>query len=496
MSEKEDLKSKAIKGSIWSLVENFSLQIVQFIVSVVLARILEPKDYGLIAITGIFTSISAAITDGGFEKTVIQKKDPSQTQISTIFYLNVFLGAVMTGILIALSPVIATFFNEPGLTPILQVVSFSILLNSLGQMQQTLLMKELNFKRISYGKIASSWVSGTSGILLALNGFGVWSLVYSSLVFQVTMLFFFWIKSSWYPKLNFSFNSVKSIVPYGLNILASSIFFFIIQQFNNFIVGRSYSKAELGLFNRGNKFPELITGIIQSVVLNMSLPLFSKLQDETEQLHATVRKTNKIIAFISFPLLFLLLIKAEDITIFLFTEKWRGSIIFLQFFCVIKIFEPFISIQRELILAKGESKLLLKIFIFTSLVEIILTLSFIQYGILYIILSTFISRIIQYSTYTIVSSSRLNKRWVNEFNWSKPYFFVTFLMSITVISSELLIHYFALTIPLLLKLTTQFLIGVSAYIFFAFRFKLDEIALVYQIKRMLLNKKKIVKDII
>ena len=110
MSEKEDLKSKAIKGSIWSLVENFSLQIVQFIVSVVLARILEPKDYGLIAITGIFTSISAAITDGGFEKTVIQKKDPSQTQISTIFYLNVFLGAVMTGILIALSPVIATFF--------------------------------------------------------------------------------------------------------------------------------------------------------------------------------------------------------------------------------------------------------------------------------------------------------------------------------------------------------------------------------------------------
>lgn len=493
MSEKGDLKSKAIKGSIWSLVENFSLQIVQFIVSVVLARILEPKDYGLIAITGIFTSISAAITDGGFEKTVIQKKDPSQTQISTIFYMNVFLGALMTGILIALSPVIATFFKEPALTPILQVVSFSILLNSLGQMQQTLLMKELHFKRISYAKIASSWVSGISGILLALNGLGVWSLVYSSMLYQATMLLFFWIKSSWYPKLSFSFNSVKSIVPYGLNILASSIFFFMIQQFNNFIVGKSYSKAELGLFNRGNKFPELITGIIQSVVLNMSLPLFSKLQDDTEQLYSTVKKTNKIIAFICFPLLFLLLIKAEDITIFLFTEKWRGSIIFLQLFCVIKLFEPFISVQRELILAQGKSKLLLKIFIFTSLVEIILTVSLIRFGILYIVLSTFVSRIVQYTTYTVISSSRLGKKWVNEFSWSKPYFITTVFMSIMVIGSEMLIHYLSLPVALLPKLIIQFLIGVSTYIFFAFQFKLDEISLVYQVKQMLLDKKQTVK---
>jgi teichuronic acid exporter len=489
MSDKAELKSKVIKGSLWSLMENFSLQIVQFIVSVVLARILEPKDYGLIAITGIFTSISAAITDGGFEKTVIQKKDPSQIQISTIFYMNIFLGALMTLLLIISSPVIAVFFKEPALTPILEVIAFSIFLNSLGQMQQTLLMKELQFRKISYARIVGSWVSGISGVLMALNGFGVWSLVCSSLLYQITMLLFFWIKSPWYPQFKFSFNSVKSIVPYGLNILASSIFYFMIQQFNNFIVGKSYSKTDLGLFNRGNKFPDLITGVIQSVVLNMSLPLFSKLQDDPEGLSSTVQKTNKIIAFISFPLLFLLLIKADDITIFLFTEKWRGSIIFLQLFCVIKIFEPFISIQRELILAQGKSKLLLKIFTFTSLIEIVLTLCLIRFGILYIVLSTFISRIIQIITYTIVSSYRLQKRWINEFNWSKPYLLVTLLMSITVIASEVLLRYIATPIPLLLKLTIQFLVGLIAYIFFAYRFKLDEIALIYQVKKILLHKK-------
>lgn len=489
MTKQADLKTKAIRGSLWSLLENFSLQIVQFVVSVVLARILEPKDYGLIAITGIFTSISAAITDGGFEKTIIQKKDPSQTQVSTIFYLNVLLGALMTLVLIVCAPTIALFFKEPALTQILQIVAFSILLTSLGQMQQTLLMKELQFKRISYSRIVSSWVSGISGVLFALNGFGVWSLVYSTMLYQITTLLFFWIKASWYPQFSFSYNAVKSIIPYGLNILASSIFFFMIQQFNNFIVGKSYSKAELGLFNRGNKFPDLITGIIQSVVLNMSLPLFSKLQDDPEQLYNTVRKTNKIIAFISFPLLFLLLIKAEDITIFLFTEKWRGSIIFLQLFCVVKILEPFISIQRELILAQGKSKLLLKIFIFTSLIEIILTLSIIRFGILFIVLSTFISRIIQFLTYSIISSKRLNKSWIDEINWSKPYFLITFFMSLAVIGSELLVHTLSLHLPMVVKLAMQFLIGISTYLFVASKMKIDEIALIYHVKNLIIKQK-------
>ena len=163
MSDKENLKSKAISGSIWSLVETFSVQIVQFIVGVVLARILEPKDYGLIALTGIFTSISAAITDGGFEKTLIQKKDISPIQISTIFYINVMLGAFMTLLLIVIAPFISTFFKAPALTPILQVISFGILLTSLAQTQQTLILKELQFKKISYIRIATSLIGGVTG---------------------------------------------------------------------------------------------------------------------------------------------------------------------------------------------------------------------------------------------------------------------------------------------------------------------------------------------
>ncbi len=488
MDEKKDLKSKAIKGSIWSLVETFSVQIVQFIVGIILARILEPKDYGLIALTGIFTSISAAITDGGFEKTLIQKKDLLPIQISTIFYINVMLGIFMTLVLIVSAPFIADFFNAPALTPILQVISLGILLTSLAQTQQTLILKELNFKKISKVRIATAIIGGITGLVLAYNGFGVWALVYSMLVPQIFRVLFFWIRSAWYPQLKFSFSSVKSLIPNGLNILASSIFYFAIQQFNTFIVGKYYSKEELGFFNRGRTFPELVVTILQTMVLKMSLPLFAKLQDQPAELLETVKKTNKIVAFISFPLLVLLLIKAEDLTIFLFTEKWRSSIIFLQLFCVVKLLEPFISIHRELILAQGLSKLLLKLFIILSLGEIILVFFIIKYGIIYLVAATFISRVSQYITYTVINSKRLGNTWINELGWYTPYVLITGLMALVIVSIDFGLAHLGIKIPLIIKLPAELIFGVVIYGFLAFRFKVTEVTLMNSVLNMITQK--------
>ncbi len=225
MVNKTELKSKAIKGSIWSLIETFSVQIVQFIVGVILARLLEPKDFGLIALTGIFTSISTAITDGGFEKTLIQKKDLLPIQISTVFYINIILGAFMTILLIIAAPFIADFFNAPPLTSILQVTSIGIFLTSLYQTQRTLILKDLYFKKISRVRIITSIIGGVTGVILAFSGFGVWALVYSSLTPQICGVLFYWFRSHWYPQLKFSFSSVKPLLPYGLNVLGSSIFF-------------------------------------------------------------------------------------------------------------------------------------------------------------------------------------------------------------------------------------------------------------------------------
>ena len=477
MIEKEDLKSKAIKGSVWSLIETFSLQIVQFIVGVVLARILEPKDFGLIALTGIFTSVSAAITDGGFEKTLIQKKTLSSVQISSIFYINIILGALMTVTLIITAPYIAIFFSAPELVSILQVISLIIFLTAFSQTQQTLLLKELKFKKISQIQIITSIIGAVTGLTMAITGFGVWALVYSALIPQIFKVILFWIKSSWYPVMKFSFSSIKDLIPYGLNILISSIFFFIIQQFNVFIVGKFYSKTELGLFNRGNRFPELVISILQNVVLKMTLPIFAKIQHDASHLLEVVKKTNKIVIFVSLPLLMLLFIKAEDITIFLFTEKWRGSIIFLQLFCIVRIFEPFITIHRELLLSQGLSRLLLKIFTITSLFEVALIFWLIHYGILYLVLATFVSRVATYLTYTIINSKRLGIRWTKELGWYLPYILMTACMGLIVVALQYTMVHFT-DITLFWRLFLQLILGILSYAYFAYKFKISEVSYV------------------
>lgn len=488
-----ELKSKAIKGSLWSLFETFSLQIIQFVIGVVLARLLEPKDFGLIALTVIFTNVSAAITDGGFEKTLIQREKLSQLQISSVFYLNILLGIMMTACLIIAAPFIAVFFNAPELTAILRVTSLTIFLTSLYQTQRALLLKNLNFKKISKVQMATSIIGGITGLILALTGFGVWALVYAALLPQIFKVLFFWIKASWYPGLQFSFNSIRLMIPYGLNVLASSVFFFIIHQFNVFIVGKFYSKTELGLFNRGNRFPELIVSSVQNVVLKMTLPIFSKLQSEKEQLLHTVKKTTKIISFVSFPLLFILLIKAEDVTIFLFTEKWRGSIIFLQLFCLIKIFEPFITVHRELLLAQGHSRLLLKVFTVTSLVEMAVILWVIRYGILYLVLATFLSRAGQYLIYMAINARRLGSGWSQELSWHLPYLFLTGAMSFIVLAAQYGMSYSGIDFSLFWKLMIQIPLGLFVYGFFAYKFKIGEVDFIRSVGRTVLEKVKLRK---
>ncbi|HMI63380.1 MAG TPA: oligosaccharide flippase family protein, partial [Puia sp.] len=182
------LRSKAMNGSAWAILEKFSLQIVQFIVSVVLARLLEPRDYGLIAITAIFTGISGAITDGGFEKTLIRETDVSPLQVNSVFYMNAGLGVVMMAVLSLSAPALAAFFNEPALIPILRVVSIGLFINALGQVQRVLLMRELHFKKISVAQIFSSLTGGVVGIIMAYSGFGVWALVWSGLASQGVMV--------------------------------------------------------------------------------------------------------------------------------------------------------------------------------------------------------------------------------------------------------------------------------------------------------------------
>lgn len=448
--------------------------IVQFIVGIILARLLSPKDYGLVALTMIFSSISAAITDGGFEKSLINKKDLTVVQINTVFYINILLGLFMTAAIIVLAPYIASFFNEPQLTPVLRTVSIGILINAAGQTPSALLRKDLRFKKISYAHIVGSIIGGIAGLVLAYKGFGVWALVYSTLASQIVMLVGYLLYSSWHPQLVFSYKAVKPMLSYGINILLSSIVFFTIQQFNYLIIGKFYNETDLGLYHRGGRFPELAISIIEGVILKMAFPLFSKVKDEDSQINNMLEKVINVLAFITFPVLTLLFVNAKDVTLVLFTEKWSGSIIYLEIFCFVKIFYPFIIVYKEILLAKGHSRLSAKILTLFSVGEIVLVLLTAKLGIIYVLISTLLSAVLQYITYIKVVSNTIKISFWDQIKWVQTYV----LISILVIVASLLVNQALanLNIALYLKLIIKVFTGLVCYLVFSFLFKINEVS--------------------
>lgn len=476
MADFQDLKSKAVTASLWAIIEKFSLQIVQFVVSVILARILEPKDYGLIALTAIFTTLSGAIIDGGFEKTLIRAKVLQPIQVTSVFYVNLFLGCLLTAILLVTARPIALFFRAPALAPVLQVVSLGLPINALTQVQRVLLMKELQFRKISIAQIISSLAGGVTGIVMACKGMGVWALVGSLLVFQVVTLVIFWIRSDWYPTFSFSYSSIKDMLPYGSRILVVSLLFFLMQQFNTFIVGKLYSKTDLGYFNRGGRLPDLLVSLVQSIVLKLAFPLFAKVRDEKAQLDELLRRTTQLVAFIVFPLLALMLVNAFDITLVIFTAKWLPSVIFLELFCFITLLEPFVVIYRELILAKGHARLLMRIFLATSAGEIVLVLAMARYGLMYVVVASIISKTVQYAVYLGVASRQTAIAWRRQVAWIGPYAAISVVMGAAVKGIGWLLSgtSMAPVAGLSIKLTA----GIVIYLLLARLFRLNELSFI------------------
>ena len=481
MADFQDLKSKAVTASLWAIVEKFSLQIVQFVVSVILARLLEPSDYGLIALTGIFTSLSAAIIDGGFEKTLIRARTLEPIQIDSVFYVNLVLGVMLMGVLWVTAVPIAQFFHEPGLAPVLRIVSITLPLSAFTCVQRVLLMKELRFKKISLAQMASSTAGGIVGITMALTGYGVWALVGSLITVQVVTIVIFWAKSDWYPKFRFSFSSIRDMLPYGTRIMFMSILFFLMLQFNTFIVGKLYNNTDLGYFNRGGRLPDLLVSLIQSIVLKLAFPLFAKVRDERDQLEEVLRRTTQLVAFICFPLLALMYVNAFDITLVLFTAKWTPSVIYLELFCFITLMEPFVAIYRELILAKGHAKLMMRIFLLTSAGEIALVLFLARYGIMYVVIASIISKTAQYLVYLAFSSRITTISWKNDLRWITPYLLISVVMGLLVKSIGLgLAHtHLPAVVVLIIKLTA----GIVLFAVMAWSFKLREIEMLRNVYR-------------
>ena len=357
----ENLKYQATRGVLWSFVERFSVQGTSFLITIVMARILSPSDYGLIGMLAIFMSLSQVFIDGGFSSALIQKKDRTDVDFSTVFYINVLISSILYVCLFICSPFIAYFYNQPILNNITRVYSLNLIINSLCAVNNTKLIIDIDFKTQSKISLTSSIISGIIGIISAILGYGVWAIVIQQLSAALIRVCVSFVYVRWFPKLQFSKESFTSLFGFGSKLLLASIISSIYTNLYNLVIGKKFSSAKLGYFTRANQFETLVSQNVASILTRVSYPLLAKLQNDNETLLNVYRKYIRLSAFFMFPLVMLLCAIAKPLVLVLLTEKWSECIILIQILSFAYIFDGITVININLLSVKGRSDLVLRL---------------------------------------------------------------------------------------------------------------------------------------
>lgn len=355
------LKAKTIKGVSWNFIGSYANKVIQFVISIVLARLLTPADYGLIGMLGFFMGLASTFIDSGFSSALIQYKDRTNKDFCTVFYVNLCMSLLMYGILALSAPLIAEFYNQPVLTSIIRVYCLTLVIGALTAINSTKLNIELNYRLPTIISSVSAISSGILGLVLAFLGFGVWSLIYQQLanaIIRATLLIYY---APWPIELKFSLSSFKRLFGYGSKILIASLIHTAYANMYPLVIGKQLSAADLGYVSRAQGVNEMAAGTIISVLPGVAFPLLCKVQDDTAQLLDIYEKYIKMSAFLLCPVILFLTGIAKPLVIFLFTEKWEPCVILLQILSVTYIWDGIVKINLNLLYAKGRSDLVLRL---------------------------------------------------------------------------------------------------------------------------------------
>jgi teichuronic acid exporter len=380
------LKQKTISGLLWSFIENFSRQGIALIFGIILARLLSPREFGLIGMIAIFLAISQSFIDSGFTQALIRKKDCSQADFSTVFYFNLAASIFFYFLLFISAGLISRFFEEPQLKLIIRVVGLGLVINAFSIVQRARLTKRIDFKLQTRITVIASIIAGITGILFAYSGYGVWSLVIKSLTGFVFTSFLLWLWNKWKPDLSFSRKSFREMFPFGYKLLVSGLIDTIYRNIYLLIIGKYFSATELGFYSRADQFSSLPSSNITGVIQRVSYPVLSEAQDDMQTLKKAYKKIVKSTMFITFILMFGMAAIAKPMVIALIGEKWMPSVIYLQLLCFVGIFYTLSSINLDMLNVKGRSDLFLKLEVIKKVLAIPIIVLGIFFGIKILIL--------------------------------------------------------------------------------------------------------------
>ena len=371
------LKTKTLSGMIWSFVQRFGTMAISFVSNIILARLLSPDDYGIIGMLMIFIAVANTFVDGGFGSALIQKKEPTREDYSTIFWWNMFLSLVLYGVLYMSAPAVARFYDLPLLSQVLRVQGFVLILNALSIIQQNQLRKQLKFKRLASVTVASAVLSAVIAIVLAYLGWGVWALVAQQLMLSGFTAILLWVLNKWYPLLSFSKESFKQLFGFGGFMLLSSLINTIFNYIYCLIIGKLFSASTMGYFSQAKKIEDATAMSVTSVVEQVTYPILSEHQNDKNKMRSILKRFNTCTFFIVTPMMLLICLFAEPIVVFLFTEKWLPVAPYLKILALHGIPMGLQGVNYNAIAAIGKSKTIFA----TTIIKRIMTISLMLIGV-------------------------------------------------------------------------------------------------------------------
>lgn len=353
---KQSLKHKAASGMIWSAIQKYSTMLIQFISGIILARLLMPEDYGAIGMLLIFISLAEVFIDAGFGSALIQKKHPTQTDYSTVFYFNIVMSVILYGLVYLSAPAIATFYRMPILCNVLRVQGLILFIYAFNVIQRNQIRKNLKFKILSEITIISSIISLTVTVILAYMGFGVWSLVTQHILGALIPCIFFWLTMNWRPTWEFSWTSFKELFGFGSYMFLTHMFTTFSQRITGLLVGRWFNPATMGYYTKASAFSKYATLSIAGVMIQTTYPLYASVQDDKERLINMVKRITSTLAYITVPMLSILILIAEPLIVFLYSDRWLPSVPYFQILCIGGMAGCLQSVNQQTIAAIGKSK--------------------------------------------------------------------------------------------------------------------------------------------
>lgn len=478
----QSLKDKTIKGTMWSAIDNVAQLGVAFIVSIVLARLLSPDDYGLIGIITIFTTVCTAIINGGFSSALIRTQKPTDEDYNTAFICNLLMSILLYAIVFLCSPLIADFFNRQELVALTRVSSFTMIIGALAIVQQTRLTKRIDFKTQTKITLIASILSGIVGIALALMDFGVWALVVQGIVAQTLRTVLLWLFNHWVPSIHFSKESFNRLFGFGWKLMVSGVLDSLWKELYQLVVGKFYSPATLGQYTRAKGFSQMFSSNLTGVIQRVTYPVLSDIQDEKERMVAAYRKIIKTTMFITFALMFALGAVSEPLLYCLIGPKWHEAATYLPLICLVGSLYPLHAINLNMLQVQGRSDLFLGLEIIKKIIGLAPLLIGAFVGIFPMLYTSVITSIISYFLNSYFPGKLLGYSSWMQLRDVAPSFFISLTMAIVVYCMKFLpiSNWFILPI--------QIAVGLIVFILLCKVSNIDEYKEVLNMINPILNK--------